>query len=66
MSQFYNCKAACGSLGPSGEPCNYYCPMCGQKCEGKYARSLKESIGKVPFTCLCINKPNTKKMKISL
>ena len=50
------CKAACGTLGQSGEKCTFICPSCKTKCHGKYAKGLKESIGKVPFVCKCPQK----------
>ena len=66
----YYCKAACGTLGPSGEKCNHICPTCRDKCHGKYATSLKDCIGKVEFICNCnfknlsLTKKNTTEITI--
>ncbi|ARF09533.1 hypothetical protein Indivirus_1_156 [Indivirus ILV1] len=48
-----NCKAACGSVGVAETKCNYVCSICYDKCHGKFAKDLKESIGKSPFICQC-------------
>ena len=49
----YYCMAACGTIGLANQKCNYKCSKCQVKCEGKYASSLKASIGKEAFKCVC-------------
>ena len=47
--------AACGTIGLANHKCNYKCAKCLIKCNGKYASSLKASIGKEEFICSCKN-----------
>ena len=52
MNNYY-CKNACGTLGLASTKCTFICFQCNTKCSGKYATSLKETIGKNTFSCKC-------------
>lgn len=59
-----NCKAACGSFGQPGNKCTFVCQKCGIPCHGKFINSLKESVGKEAFNCLCMQKQKSKQNQL--
>lgn len=57
MSNYY-CKDACGTLGLANTKCTFICLQCDTQCSGKYATSLKDTIGKNTFSCKCNTSSN--------